>query len=65
MGPIKFSYTRHQLSSAYPGGIVDLQASLLSCMRSYQNIASAIKKYYVKKISLTKSGLKTMQKRKI
>ena len=49
MGPIKHSYTRHQLSSAYSGDIGDLQASLLSCMWSYQNLASAMKKYYVKK----------------
>ena len=49
MGPIKFSYTRHQLSTAYEGNIGDLQASLLSCQWSYQNLAYEIKKNYVKR----------------
>ena len=64
MGPIKFSYTRHQLSSAYPGGIGDLQASLLSCMRSYQYLASAIKKYYVKKNKPYKKWIEDYAKKK-
>ena len=49
MGPLKYSYTRHQMSTAYSGDIGDLQASLLSCQWSYQNLAYEMKKYYVKK----------------
>jgi len=49
MGPLKYSYTRHQLSSAYSGDIGDLQASLLSCQWSYQSLAYEIKKNYQKK----------------
>ena len=48
MGPIKYSYTRHQLSTAYEGSIGDLQASLLSCQWSYQNLAHEIKKNNIK-----------------
>ena len=43
MGPLKYSYTRHQLSTAYSGDIGDLQAGMLSCMWSYQHLAREIK----------------------
>ena len=64
MGPIKYSYTRHQLSSAYSGDIGDLQASLLSCMWSYQNLASAMKKYYVKNNNPYKKWIEDYAKKK-
>ena len=43
MGPLKYSYTRHQLSTAFIGNIAEIQASLLSCMWSYQHLARMIK----------------------
>ena len=46
MGPIKYSYTRHQLATAFVGNIAELQASLLSCMWSYQHLFRMIKKNY-------------------
>ena len=48
MGPLKYSYTRHQLSTAYSGDIGDLQASMLCCMWSYQHLAREIKNKYNK-----------------
>jgi thiaminase/transcriptional activator TenA len=35
MGPLKYSYTRHQLSSAYHGSLADTQASILACQWGY------------------------------
>ncbi|MCC6904494.1 MAG: thiaminase II [Anaerolineae bacterium] len=35
MGPLKYSYTRHQLSAAYQGPIGDVQASILACQWGY------------------------------
>jgi thiaminase (transcriptional activator TenA) len=48
MGPLKYSYTRHQLATAFVGNIAELQASLLSCMWSYQHLFRMIKKDYNK-----------------
>ncbi|MCB0005237.1 MAG: thiaminase II [Anaerolineales bacterium] len=35
MGPLKYSYTRHQLASAYDGDIGDVQAAILACQWGY------------------------------
>ncbi|HAJ06296.1 MAG TPA: thiaminase II [Chloroflexi bacterium] len=35
MGPLKYSYTRHQLSTAYHGSLADTQASILACQWGY------------------------------
>ena len=35
MGPLKYSYTRHQLASAYHGGLGDVQAAILACQWGY------------------------------
>ncbi len=35
MGPLKYSYTRHQLASAYHGSLGDVQAALLACQWGY------------------------------
>ena len=35
MGPLKYSYTRHQLATAYQGTIGDIQAVLLACQWGY------------------------------
>jgi thiaminase/transcriptional activator TenA len=35
MGPLKYSYTRHQLASAYHGSLGDVQAAILACQWGY------------------------------
>ena len=35
MGPLKYSYTRHQLASAYDGRLGDVQAAILACQWGY------------------------------
>jgi len=35
MGPLKYSYTRHQLASAYQGSLGDTQAAILACQWGY------------------------------
>tara|TARA_B100000315_G_scaffold230978_1_gene241895 strand:- start:3 stop:680 length:678 start_codon:yes stop_codon:yes gene_type:complete len=35
MGPLKYSYTRHQLASAYHGTLGDVQAAILACQWGY------------------------------
>ncbi|MDP6769569.1 MAG: thiaminase II [Anaerolineales bacterium] len=35
MGPLKYSYTRHQLASAYHGSLGDIQAAILACQWGY------------------------------
>jgi thiaminase/transcriptional activator TenA len=35
MGPLKYSYTRHQLASAYDGSLGEVQAALLACQWGY------------------------------
>ena len=35
MGPLKYSYTRHQLASAYDGSLGDTQAAILACQWGY------------------------------
>ena len=35
MGPLKYSYTRHQLASAYHGSLGEVQAALLACQWGY------------------------------
>lgn len=35
MGPLKYSYTRHQLASAYDGALGDVQAAILACQWGY------------------------------
>ncbi len=35
MGPLKYSYTRHQLASAYDGSLGDVQAAILACQWGY------------------------------
>ena len=35
MGPLKYSYTRHQLASAYHGSLGDVQAALMACQWGY------------------------------
>ncbi len=35
MGPLKYSYTRHQLASAYHGNLGDVQAAILACQWGY------------------------------
>ena len=63
MGPIKYSYTRHQLSSAYSGDIGDLQASLLSCQWSYHNLAIEMQKYYTKNSNPYKTWIEDYAKK--
>ena len=63
MGPIKHSYTRHQLSSAYSGDIGDLQASLLSCQWSYHNLAIEMQKYYTKNSNPYKTWIEDYAKK--
>ena len=36
MGPIKYAYTRHELSSAYSGSMGELIAGILACIVGYQ-----------------------------
>ena len=35
MSPLKYSYTRHQLASAYDGSLGDVQAAILACQWGY------------------------------
>jgi thiaminase/transcriptional activator TenA len=35
MGPLKYSYTRHQLAAAYQGTVGDIQAAILACQWGY------------------------------
>ena len=35
MGPLKYSYTRHQLASAYDGSLGDAQAAIMACQWGY------------------------------
>ncbi|MBI9045841.1 MAG: hypothetical protein JEZ06_15220, partial [Anaerolineaceae bacterium] len=35
MGPLKYSYTRHQLASAYHGSLGEVQASIMACQWGY------------------------------
>ena len=35
MGPLKYSYTRHQLASAYHGSLGDVQAAIMACQWGY------------------------------
>jgi thiaminase/transcriptional activator TenA len=35
MGPLKYSYTRHQLATAYQGSLGDTQAAILACQWGY------------------------------
>ena len=35
MGPLKYSYTRHQLASAYDGSLGDVQAAIMACQWGY------------------------------
>ena len=35
MGPLKYSYTRHQLASAYDGSLGEVQAALMACQWGY------------------------------
>lgn len=35
MGPLKYSYTRHQLAAAYHGTLGDIQAAILPCQWGY------------------------------
>ena len=35
MGPLKYSYTRHQLASAYHGSLGEVQAAILACQWGY------------------------------
>lgn len=35
MGPLKYSYTQHQLASAYHGSLGDIQAAILACQWGY------------------------------
>lgn len=35
MGPLKYSYTRHQLATAYQGSVGDIQAVILACQWGY------------------------------
>lgn len=42
MGPLKYSYTRHQLASAYDGSLGDVQAALLACQWGYGEAVSRL-----------------------
>lgn len=44
MGPIKYSYTRHELANAYSGGLVELIAGLMPCIIGWQILARALVK---------------------
>lgn len=35
MGPLKYSYTRHQLATAHQGTVGDIQAAILACQWGY------------------------------
>ena len=65
LGPLKYSYTRHQLSTAYSGDIGDIQSSLLSCLWSYQHLAIEMQKYYIKKSNPYKTWIEDYSKNKI
>jgi len=39
MGPVKYSYTRHELAAAYSGSLGELLAALLPCMWGYGEVA--------------------------
>jgi thiaminase/transcriptional activator TenA len=42
MGPLKYSYTRHQLASAYHGSLGDVQAAILACQWGYPEAVSRL-----------------------
>ena len=44
MGPLKYSYTRHQLASAYHGSLGDVQAAILACQWGYGEAAHRLLK---------------------
>lgn len=44
MGPIKYSYTRHELSTAQKGNLGELLAVLLPCMVGYAEVAKGLMK---------------------
>ena len=44
MGPLKYSYTRHQLASAYHGSLGDVQAAIMACQWGYGEAVSRLLK---------------------
>ncbi|MFT5195731.1 MAG: thiaminase/transcriptional activator TenA [Candidatus Promineifilaceae bacterium] len=44
MGPLKYSYTRHQLASAYHGSLGDVQAAILACQWGYGEAVIRLKR---------------------
>ena len=49
MGPLKYSYTRHQLASAYSGRLGDVQAAILACQWGYgEAVYRLLQEYEIK-----------------
>jgi thiaminase/transcriptional activator TenA len=44
MGPLKYSYTRHQLATAYHGTLAEIQAAILPCQWGYDEAARTLVK---------------------
>ncbi len=44
MGPTKYAYTRHELSSAYSGSMGELIAGILACIVGYQIVCNKLVK---------------------
>jgi thiaminase (transcriptional activator TenA) len=46
MGPIKYAYTRHELSTAHSGTLEELISGIMPCLVGYQIVSKALVKQY-------------------
>lgn len=46
MGPIKYAYTRHELSAAYSGTLEELISGIMPCLVGYQEVSKLLVKEY-------------------